>query len=182
MPHPAVEEVEVLDALSEIRSQDDDHIDVLVDEKIEPGFRSFLGLTKIRKVTSAAIQLASAGDRVAVIVVRAASKQVSRVTRFMKLGKESTFLTRGEFQPKTEIRGRKEKTVSNPAPAKAISYDANNLPPLSADARALLDRINRQAIARLEQNPAQQVSGKITTKSRAPLGFTSKYQKSVVSK
>lgn len=174
-------EAKSLDALSEIRSQDDDHIEILVDEKIASGHRSYLGLSKIRKVTYAALQQGGVGDRVAVVVVRAA-KNVGKVVRAAKLGKHGYFFTRGEVQPKAEVRGRKEKTMLDKSPSKAVSYDQNNLPPLSKDARALLDRINRQAKARLANESKLQSSGKITVRRRTSIGLTSKRQKSVVSK
>ena len=170
-----------MDTLSQIRTSDDEHIDVIIDEKIAYQNRPFFGLTKIRRSANAAIQKASIGDRVAVIILHV-NRGVRGTFGSKKILHLNSFLTRGELQDQSEVRERKEKIVSSKAPARAVSYDASNLPPLSQEARALLDRIDRQAKERLELSSAQQRSGRIVAKRRAPIGITSKRQKSVVSK
>jgi hypothetical protein len=170
----------MVDAIAKLHAVDDYDIEVISD--VVKGTRDgvlTLDTARLCKDANAAFGKASTGDHVALVRIKR-----SKRNRAYHLKKRSSpsLSSRGESQNLSEAREREEKIVFDHDPTKNVSYNESNLPPLSADARALLDRIDRQAKERLISNPPQLSSGEITTKRRASLGFVSKLQKSVFSK
>jgi hypothetical protein len=170
-----------VDALTQIRTADDKSIEVLVDEVVDADHRPAGGWPNILKAANVAMKKAATGDRVAVMVAHAA-KRVRGFGRSHKKTKIKAVVLRGEPQVKPVVRERKENQMLKNHPADPVTYNADNLPPISAEADALLTRIlgdwNCQGAE--SRNIVNSV-GATSTRSE-PLGITSDRHPTVVSR